>query len=43
MDTFELAHGDRYGATVVAVVAVWKRFIPFLTHPAVIRKIVHSP
>jgi transposase-like protein len=42
MDTFELEHGDRYGAIVALWRASWERFIPFLAYPAIIRKIVYT-
>lgn len=42
MDTFELEHGDRYPGIVSVWRSAWERFIPFLTYPAVIRKIVYT-
>jgi putative transposase len=42
LDTFELEHGDRYPAIVATWRSAWERFIPFLTYPAVIRKIVYT-
>jgi putative transposase len=42
MDTFELEHGERYGAIVAVWRSAWERFLPFLAYPAVIRKIVYT-
>lgn len=42
MDTFELEFGDRYPGIVATWRGAWERFIPFLSYPAVIRKIVYT-
>lgn len=42
MDTVELEYGDTYPGIVRLWRSSWERFIPFLTYPAVIRKIVYT-
>jgi putative transposase len=42
MDTFELEHGERYPGIVRLWRDAWERFIPFLTYPPIIRKIVYT-
>lgn len=42
MDTFELEHGERYPGIVAVWRTSWERFTPFLTYPAVVRKVIYT-